>query len=60
MGPLLYITYINDLPKGMNHICDVILFTDHTSVLVTDDKYDNFKQKAKLAVSYLIKWFQAN
>jgi hypothetical protein len=44
----------------MNHMCDVILFTDHTSVLVTDDKYDNFKQKARLAVSYFIKWFQAN
>jgi len=44
----------------MNHICNVIFFIDHTSVLVTDDKYDNFKQKAKLVVSYLIKWFQAN
>jgi hypothetical protein len=59
LGPLLYITYINDLPTGMNHICDVTFFTDYTSVLVTDDKYDNFKQKAKPVVSYLIKWFQA-
>lgn len=58
LGPLL-ITHINDLPKGMNHICDVIIFTDHTSILVTDDKHDTFKQKAKLAVSYLIKCFRA-
>jgi hypothetical protein len=27
---------------------------------MTDDKYDNFRQTAKLALFYLIKWFQAN
>jgi hypothetical protein len=32
LGPLLPITYISDLPMGMNHICDVILFTVDTSV----------------------------
>jgi hypothetical protein len=45
---------------SINHISNVILFADDTSVLVTDDSYDNFEQKVNLASSYLIKWFQAN
>jgi hypothetical protein len=45
---------------SINHISNVILFADDTSVLVTDDSYDNFEQKVDLASSYLIKWFQAN
>jgi len=51
---------INDLPVSINHISNVIIFAGDTSVLVTDDSYDNLKQKANLASSYLIKWFQAN
>jgi len=52
--------HINDLPVSINHISNVILFAVDTVVLVTDDSYDNFKQKVNLASSYLIKWFQAN
>jgi hypothetical protein len=48
------------LPVIINHIFNVILFADDMSVLVTDDSYDNFKQKMNIASSYLIKWFQAN
>ena len=32
-------------------IYDVILFADDTSVLVTYDKYDNFTEKANLALA---------
>lgn len=42
---------------SINHISNVILFADDTSVLATNDNCYNFKQKANLD---LIKWFQAN
>jgi len=35
---------------NINHIFDVILFGDDTSVLATHDNYHNFKQKANLAL----------
>ena len=49
-GPLHFIIYINDFPMSINHIFDVILFADDTSVLATHDNYHSFKQKANLAL----------
>jgi hypothetical protein len=46
---------INDLLLNINHISNVTLFAGDTSVLVTDDSYDNFKQEVNLALPYLIK-----
>jgi len=40
---------------SINHISNVILFANDTSVLVTDASYDNFEQNVNLASSYLIK-----
>jgi hypothetical protein len=45
---------------SIKHISEVILFADDTSVLVTDNNYGNFKQKAGLVLSCINKWFQAN
>jgi hypothetical protein len=45
---------------SIQHISEDILFADDTSVLVTDSGYDNFKQKANLALSCINKRFQAN
>jgi hypothetical protein len=35
LGPLLFITYINDLPLGINTYSKPILFAHDTSVLIT-------------------------
>ena len=37
---------------SMNYISDILLFADDTSVLVMDDNYDNFKQKANISLPY--------
>jgi hypothetical protein len=59
LGPLLFIIYINDLPSGIEHICDV-LFADDTSVLVADKSHEKFKQKLIPVMSCLKNWFDGN
>jgi hypothetical protein len=60
LGPLLFIIYINDLPLGIKHISDVVLFADDTSVLVADESYEKFKQKLISVISCLQNWFDGN
>ena len=33
LGPLLLVTYINDLPQTINTLANTILFTDDTSMI---------------------------
>jgi hypothetical protein len=60
LGPLLFIIYINDLPLGIEHISDVLLFAEDTSVLVADKSYEQFKQKLISVMSCLENGFHEN
>jgi hypothetical protein len=35
LGPLLFITYINDLPPTIKTLLEPILFTDDTSIIIS-------------------------
>ena len=57
---MLFITYINDLPLKINTISDPILFADDTSVTISKDNYDDFKQISNLVLSHMCEWSDAN
>ena len=60
LGLLIFIIYINDLPMSVKHVSKAIFFADNTSVIVTDQDHDSFKQKANLALTSLNQWFYIN
>jgi len=61
LGPLLfYYIYINVLPMSVKHVSKAILFSDDTSVIVTDKDFDSFRQKTYLALTSLNQWFLYN
>jgi len=60
LGPLLFITYINDLPRDTNCCTNDVLFADDTSILITEKKYKNFNQKIRLTLDCTSRWFKAN
>jgi hypothetical protein len=58
--PLLFLLYINDLPKFINDKAVPILFADNTSLLVTSSNYDDLCQQLNTAFHDINVWFKAN
>jgi hypothetical protein len=56
LGPLLFLVYISDLPKAIQHTAFPILFADDTSILLTS----NIEMQSDLNIVFeqLIKWFK--
>jgi hypothetical protein len=60
LGPLLFIIYINDLPRKINSISKPILLADDTSVIIYNRKFGYFCTVANLVLIRMIEWFTAN
>jgi hypothetical protein len=60
LGPLFFLLYVNDLPKGVSDKSNHILVADDTNVIVTNYNKAQFKHNIYDIFSEINKWFQSN
>ena len=60
LGPLLFLAYVNDLPKTVNDKTVPILFSDDTSIIVRSPNSKDFQTNMGTAFNCVNKWFKVN
>jgi len=59
-GPLVFLLYINDLPKIINKTSTTIIFADDTRILFAHSNLKDFNTNIHRVFATLNKWFRAN
>jgi len=59
LGPLLFLVYINDLPRAVEHKALPILFVDDTSILLTGPDNIQMHSDLNFVFEQLNKWFES-
>ena len=60
LGQLLFLIYVNDLPKTVNDKTVPILFADDTSIIVKSPNSKDFQTNMVTAFNCVNKWFKVN
>jgi hypothetical protein len=60
LGPLLFITYITDLPLTINTLSGPILLAYDTNVIISSKNSYDFSVISNTFVSHTSKWFTSN
>jgi len=60
LGPLLFLLYINNLPKTVKHKALAILFVDDTGILITSSNSNQLQGDLNIVFAQLNKWFKPN
>jgi hypothetical protein len=60
IGPVLFLIYVNDLPKAINNKSIAVLFADDTSILITHSNLTDFINNINTVFDTLNKWFDDN
>jgi hypothetical protein len=60
LGPLLFLLYINDLQNAISDLSKSVLFTDDTSLLITDPDTQRFGKDINAVLEKLNRWFSSN
>ena len=58
LGPLLYLVYVNDIPKATD--ANILSFADDTSLFISDSNLHSLYAKANVAMGNLFDWFCSN
>jgi hypothetical protein len=56
----MYYLYKWSAKRHINHFTNVVLFTEDTSILITEKNYEHLKQKIRLTLDCTSRWFKAN
>jgi len=60
LGPLLFLTYINDFPLTINKLASSILFADDMSIIISDTNPEEFTNTINSVMTEIMDWFQSN
>ena len=60
LGPLLFLIYINDLPRAVEHKALPIIFADDTSILLASPNNSQMQTDLNEVFAQLNKWFKSN
>jgi hypothetical protein len=60
LGPLRFITYINDLPPTINALSEPILFAVVTNVIISSKNFDDLSTMLNTVLSHMSKRFTSN
>jgi hypothetical protein len=60
LGPLFFLLCINDLRKSVSDKCNLVLFADDTSFIITNYNKAEFKHNKYDMFSEINKWFRSN
>jgi hypothetical protein len=59
-GPLLFLLYINDIPNVISDISHPVLYSDDTSLIITNPDSQMFEKNINTAILQLNKWYNSN
>jgi hypothetical protein len=60
LGPILFLIYINDLPKLASIGTKILLYADDTSIIVTSPNLENFNKQIEKIFRDINNWFKIN
>ena len=59
MGPILFISFINDLPESLNN-CKIVSYADDTQILVSAKKSKQIKKMLETLINNAQLWYSRN
>lgn len=60
LGPILFLIYINDLPKLAFNDTKILLYADDTSIIVTSPNVDMLQEQSNKIFQDVNNWFKIN